>query len=98
MQMNETFKEQIFGLVCYMLTSACNLVNETKSYGPFRLIDAASRLITVLSENNISSPSLEKIREKIEQGKYKVLEDDSQFSAFLNDLVLYTVSLIENQN
>jgi len=96
--MNETFKEQIFGLVCYMLTSACNLVNETKSYGPFRLIDAASRLITFLSENNISSPSLEKIQEKIEQGKYKVLEGDSQFSAFLNDLVLYTVSVIENQN
>lgn len=81
-----------------MLTSACNLVNETKSYGPFRLIDAASRLITFLSENNISSPSLEKIQEKIEQGKYKVLEGDSQFSAFLNDLVLYTVSVIENQN
>jgi len=96
--MNETFKEQIFGLVCYMLTSACNLVNETKIYGPYRLIDAASRLITVLSENNISSPSLEKIREKIEQGKYKVLEDESQFNAFLNDLVLHTVSVIENQN
>jgi hypothetical protein len=74
------------------------LVNETKIYGPYRLIDAASRLITVLSENNISSPSLEKIREKIEQGKYKVLEDESQFNAFLNDLVLHTVSVIENQN
>jgi hypothetical protein len=98
MQMNETFKEQIFGLVCYMLASACNLVNETKSYGPFRLIDAATRLITVLSENNISSPSLEKIRGKIERRKYKVMEDESQFSTFLDDLVLYTVSLIESQN
>ena len=96
MQINETFEEQILGLVCYMLTSACNLLNETKSYGPLRLIDAASRLIAILSENNISSPSLEKIREKIEQDKYKVMEDDSQFRAFLNDLVLYTVSLIEN--
>jgi len=86
----------MFGLVGYMLTSACNLVNETKSYGPLRLIDAASRLITILSENNIASPSLEKIQAQIEQGKYKVMEDDSQFSAFLNDLVLYTVSLMEN--
>jgi len=94
--MNETLKEQMFGLVGYMLTSACNLVNETKSYGPLRLIDAASRLITILSENNIASPSLEKIQVQIEQGKYKVMEDDSQFSAFLNDLVLYTVSLMEN--
>lgn len=86
----------MFGLVGYMLTSACNLVNETKSYGSLRLIDAASRLITILSENNIASPSLEKIQAQIEQGKYKVMEDDSQFSAFLNDLVLYTVSLMEN--
>ena len=98
MQKNETFKEQIFGLVCYMVTSACNLVNETKSYGPFRLVDTASRLIAILSENQSSSPELEKIQEKIEQGKYKVMESESQFSLFLNELVLYITSLMENQN
>lgn len=98
MKNNETFKKQIFGLVCYMVTSACNLVNETKSYGPFRLIDAASRLITILSENQISSSNLEKIQAKIEQGKYKVMEDKSQFSSFLNELVLYVTSLIEDKN
>ncbi len=81
-----------------MVTSACNLVNETKSYGPFRLIDAASRLITILSENQISSSNLEKIQAKIEQGKYKVMEDKSQFSSFLNELVLYVTSLIEDKN
>jgi len=80
-----------------MLTSACDLVNETKSYGPLRLIDSASRLITVLSENDISSPSLEKIQEKIEEGKLKVMEDDSEFSSFLNALVLYTVELMDDQ-
>jgi len=80
-----------------MLTSACDLVNETKSYGPLRLIDSASRLITVLSENDISSPSLEKIQEKIEEGELKVMEDDSEFSSFLNDLVLYTVKLVDDQ-
>lgn len=80
-----------------MLTSACDLVNETKSYGPLRLIDSASRLITVLSENDISSPSLEKIQEKIEEGELKVMEDDSEFSSFLNDLVLYTVKLMDDQ-
>jgi len=98
MKNNDTFKEQIFGLVCYMVTSACNLVNETKNYGPFRLIDAASRLITILSENQIPSSELEKIQAKIEQGKYKVMEDKSQFSSFLNELVLYITSLIEDQN
>ena len=98
MKNNETFKKQIFGLVCYMVTSACNLVNETKNYGPFRLIDAASRLITILSENQISSSELEKIQVKIEQGKYKVMEGKSRFSSFLDELVLYITSLIEDQN
>lgn len=81
-----------------MVTSACNLVNETKSYGPFRLIDAASRLIDILSKNQGSSPELEKIKVKIEQGKYKVMEDSPQFSSFLNELVLYITSLMEDQN
>jgi len=81
-----------------MVTSACNLVNETKSYGPFRLIDATSRLITILSENQISSSELEGIKVKIERGKYKVMEDKSQFSSFLNELVLYITSLIEDKN
>lgn len=81
-----------------MVTSACNLVDETKSYGPFRLIDAASRLIDILSKNQGSSPKLEKIKVKIEQGKYKVMEDSPQFSSFLNELVLYITSLMEDQN
>jgi len=81
-----------------MVTSACNLVDETKSYGPLRLIEAASRLIAILSENQSSSPELEKIQEKIEKGKHKVMESESQFSSFLNELVLYITSLIEDQN
>ena len=41
---------------------------------------------------------LEKIQEKIEQGKYKVMENESQFSLFLNELVLYITPLMEDQN
>ncbi|GAJ24351.1 unnamed protein product, partial [marine sediment metagenome] len=56
------------------------------------------RLIDILSENQGSSPELEKIQAKIEQGKYKVMGDKAQFSSFLNELVLYITSLIEDQN
>jgi len=98
MKNNDAFKNQIFGLDCYMVTSACNLVNETKNYGPFRLIDTASRLIDILSENQISSSELGKIQAKIERGKYKVMEDGSQFSSFLNELVLYITSLMEDKD
>ena len=98
MKMNETPKQQMLELVCYMLTSACNLVSDPKSYGPFRLIDAVSRLIDILSENQMSSPELGKVRERIETEKLKVIEEEDQASSVLNDLVLYTVKLMEGQD
>lgn len=79
-----------------MITSACNLMHETKNYGPFRLIDAASRLVDILCANQLSWPEMERIRDKIEQGKYKVLEGVSQFDSFLNDLVIFAVSLMND--
>ncbi|MGB9896944.1 DUF6092 family protein [Thermanaerothrix sp.] len=98
MEINETLQTQLFELICYMITSACNLMHETKNYGPFRLIDAASRLVDILRENKISSPQMERIREKIEQGKYKVLEEESQFCSFLNELVLFTIASLNDLN
>lgn len=81
-----------------MITSACNLMYETKDYGPFRLIDAASRLIDILSENGLSSPELEKIRDHIEQGKFSIMNEKTEFYSFLNELVLYITSLIQDEN
>jgi len=86
----------MFELVCYMITSTCSLIHETKNYRLFRLIDSYSRLVDMLCANQFSSPEMEKIRKKIVQGKYKVLKGESQFSSFLNDLVLFTVLVMSN--
>jgi len=95
---NETFKKQMLELVCFMVTSARGLLHEPKNYGPFRLLDTASRLIDILSDNQYSSPELEKIKERIESGKFIVVEDESQATSFLNDLVLYIVELLKDQD
>jgi hypothetical protein len=97
MEKIDTFKVQIFELIGYMLTSAWGLINDPKSYGPFRLLDATSRLITILSENNYSSRDLEEIKDKIEFGKFKVLEDEAEAETFLNELVLYLAELMKKQ-
>ena len=94
--MRKIMEWKIIELVCYMITSACNLTLEAKSYGPLRLLDSASRLIDILSLNDFHSPVLEKIRSKIDEVKDKALEAEPQFSDFLNELVLFTVSLVEN--
>jgi len=46
--MISSIEPKVFELISYMVTSACTLLNENRLYGPFRLIDAASRLITLL--------------------------------------------------
>ncbi len=84
-----------FELVGYMLTSARNLLDETPAYGPFRLIDAASRVIGVLADANEASPRLSVLRERIDEGKYVVMSDSAAFRTFLDELVLLLVESME---
>jgi hypothetical protein len=88
-------EKEIFNLICYMITSARNLVEETKMYGPFRLIDASSRLIEILEKEDLSSSFLDKVRDSIENNKYKVVTDKDGFIRFLDDLVLMMVEELE---
>ena len=70
------------------MTSARNLVRETKMYGPFRLIDACSRLICILEQMGKSSEFLSKVKAQIETNKYAVISDEKAFVDFLDELVL----------
>ena len=95
MSANERLEEEAFALVCYMITSACNLLGENKLYGPYRLIEAASRLIAMLKDEGIESPRLEEIRQKILAGQFTVMEDEVAFAAFLEDLVLALIPMMK---
>lgn len=86
--MNEVkLEERVFELVGYMVTSGRNLLNETPLYGPFRLVDAASRLISILEEEGIGSDRLQAMRTEIDAGKYSVMSDVEEFESFLDSLV-----------
>lgn len=94
---NSELEREFFELVCYMVTSARNLIPESKLYGPFRLIDAVSRLIDIVQKLGLKSPRLEAIQRQIEEGKYKVMESEEEFTAFLENLVMVLVPLMEEQ-
>ena len=94
---NSELEREFFELVCYMISSARNLIPETKLYGPFRLIDAVSRLIDIVEKLGLKSPRLETIQRQIEEGKYKVMETEEEFTAFLENLVMGLVPLMDNQ-
>lgn len=78
-----------------MITSARNLINETKLYGPFRMIDSVSRIIEILDKFELELPEFKQIREKIEAGKYSVMENEEKFTLFLEELVLSLVPILD---
>jgi hypothetical protein len=94
----DELEQEFFELTCYMVTSARNLIKENRLYGPFRLIDAASRLIDVLEKLDLKSPRLETIQKQIEEGKDTVMESEEKFTAFLENLVMSSVHLMQDRS
>jgi len=92
---NNELEQEFFELICYMITSARNLIQENRLYGPFRLVDAVSRLTDIIQKLDLKSPRLDEIQKQIEEGKYTVMESEEKFTAFLENLVMGLVPLME---
>ena len=71
-----------------MLSSARGLMDEPREYGPFRLVDTAERLISILEKYGFADEFLQKQRLKIEEGKYSVMEGEDKFRKFLDELMV----------
>lgn len=89
-------KGDFFNLLAFLITSARNCVEEPKLYGPFRLIDGASRLIEILEEADIADEFLVEIRKKIDDNKYSVMGDKDEFIKFLDSLILDFVDKLKS--
>jgi len=89
--MEDKLEKELVELICYMIVSARNLDQETKMYGPFRLVDATSKLIEILEKNGIYDEFFSQVKTIIEANKYKVMTDKEGFIAFLDDLILRMV-------
>ena len=86
--MEDELNSDFFNLLAFLVTSARNCIEEPKLYGPFRLVDGASRLIGILEEAHMAGEFFVEVRKKIEDGKYSVMDDKSEFIKFLDDLTL----------
>jgi len=86
--MEDELNSDFFNLLAFLVTSARNCIEEPKLYGPFRLVDGASRLIGILEEAHMADEFFVEVRKKIEDGKYSVMDDKSEFTKFLDDLTL----------
>jgi hypothetical protein len=90
---DQPWRQDLFLLVGYLLTSAHGLYDEPKGYGPFRLLDAAGRLLSIMGSHGLTDPFLEHLAEQIETERVGH-SDDEQLRAALDTLVTeYAVEL-----
>ncbi len=85
---NRGLRDDLFELFCFMISSARGLMDEPKDYGPFRIVDSISRLITILEKHQLADDFLTREKEKIEEGKYSVMDGEDKFREFLDGLVV----------
>jgi len=84
----DELKNDFFALLAFLVVSARNCVEEPKMYGPFRLIDGASKLIEILEGEGLADEFFLEVKKKIEDKKYSVMSDRNEFVRFLDNLTL----------
>ena len=82
-------EEEAFGLLVYLVSAAELAVLEPELYGSFRLVDAASRLLSPLAER-ASPPArrtfYKQLKEEIDRNKVLMMWDKDSYVEFLRRL------------
>ncbi len=73
----ERLREDLVLLVGYLLTSAHGLYGEPASYGPFRLVDAAGRLLGIMEAAGLGEPFLTELKKAIDDQRFGVSNDEA---------------------
>jgi hypothetical protein len=63
-------RDDLFLLLGYLLTSARGLADEPKGYGPFRLLDAAGRLLEIMEEHGMGDDFTKRVLEQIDEVRF----------------------------
>lgn len=89
--MNQTkvlSEDQAFELLTFLVTSARGCIDEPESYGTFRLIDGASRLLGFLleSEGVEDKEFYRQLKEEIDEKKFTQMTDEEGYFQMLRDV------------
>ncbi|MGB9301347.1 MAG: DUF6092 family protein [Anaerolineae bacterium] len=83
----EDLTGELLLLIGFMLTSAHGLVDEPKSYGAARLVEAAGRLLDMMEERGMLDDSLKEIKGIIDHERFGPMDEEG-FPARLDQLAL----------
>jgi hypothetical protein len=80
-------EEDLYEALSFLVTSAHLCVTEPRTYGTFRLIDAACRLIGLALESGglVDDQFLREFKEGADKGKLLMMTDEEGYFEFLED-------------
>ncbi len=91
------YEDEILDLIAYLLTSARGLLDEPAAYGPFRLLEGASRLCAVLIKAG-HAEALGGLKKKIDERKFVLMTDEKAFAELLDETVLDITHVLMDEN
>lgn len=89
------FKNDLIVLLAFFVTSAREVIEESKSYGSMRLIDSASRLAKTMNRHGIPSEQLDELARMIDKDRHSVRTDMKQYIKMLDEAVLKCLELVD---
>ena len=79
----------LFDLIGYLLTAARGLLDEPADYGPFRLVEGASRLCGLMADaDSRHRDFLNRLKGIIDTDKFTVMTDRDAFLKLLDRVVM----------
>jgi Family of unknown function (DUF6092) len=85
----------LLAFLSYLAVSARGCLDEPKEYGPFRLVDGMARLLEICQDAGLADEGWAELRAFIDAHKLSVMDEAADFAAFLDDVVMRTVDLLE---
>jgi nitroreductase len=71
----------------YLAASAHGLLTEPPSYGPYRLVDSLSRLVSVMDQCGLADQALLDAQRLIEERKLDVVDDTDRFRGMVGEVL-----------
>lgn len=84
---NELFREELFNLISYMITSARGLHDEPPDYGTFRMLDSTGRLLAIMETQGLLDPFLADLKESVDEEREGNMEPEREVER-LDEMVM----------
>lgn len=96
MNNDDGLRDELLLLVGFLLTSARGLVDEPRSYGPSRLLEAAGRVLVLMDQQGMLDDPLQGIKAEIDSERFGPWEEEV-FVARLDALALRWTEMIASR-